>query len=154
MSVHGISSTKGFYFYFFAIFSDYIVDYLLCQVVTPRIFSLVCFRLLPACKDEAFANKLNHDLLNAVNSTGKAFISHTVSSLVTSHFDLITIVPNLALPQDVKISIIFGQNTGLIRKIRITFCGRSSIDRRETCKCGMDHSARESLCLVRNHPIR
>ncbi|XP_024018421.1 tyrosine decarboxylase 1 isoform X2 [Morus notabilis] len=50
------------------------------EIVTPRIFSLVCFRLLPACKDEALANKLNDDLLNAVNSTGKAFISHTVLS--------------------------------------------------------------------------
>ncbi|PON44393.1 Aromatic-L-amino-acid decarboxylase [Parasponia andersonii] len=50
------------------------------EIVTPRVFSLVCFRLLPASKDEALANKMNHDLLNDVNSTGKAFMSHTVLS--------------------------------------------------------------------------
>lgn len=51
------------------------------QIVTPRIFSLVCFRLLPPHNDETYATKLNHDLLDTVNSTGKIFVSHTVSSL-------------------------------------------------------------------------
>ncbi|XP_062079574.1 phenylacetaldehyde synthase-like isoform X2 [Humulus lupulus] len=50
------------------------------EMVTPRIFSLVCFRLLPSSKDEGLANKVNQELLNAVNSSGKAFISHTVLS--------------------------------------------------------------------------
>ncbi|TXG63911.1 hypothetical protein EZV62_010905 [Acer yangbiense] len=50
------------------------------QVVTPRIFSLVCFRLLPHHNNEDDGNKLNHDLLDAVNTTGKIFISHTVLS--------------------------------------------------------------------------
>lgn len=50
------------------------------EVVTPRIFSLVCFRLLPPHNDEDHGNKLNHNLLDAVNSTGKIFISHTVLS--------------------------------------------------------------------------
>ncbi|KAE8709363.1 Tyrosine decarboxylase 1 [Hibiscus syriacus] len=49
------------------------------EVVTPRIFSLVCFRLLPP-NDEDDGNKLNHDLLDAINSTGNVFISHTVLS--------------------------------------------------------------------------
>ncbi|KAG6787473.1 hypothetical protein POTOM_009113 [Populus tomentosa] len=49
-------------------------------VVTPRIFSLVCFRLLPPNNNEDHGNNLNHDLLDAVNSTGKIFISHTVLS--------------------------------------------------------------------------
>ena len=49
------------------------------QVVTPRIFSLVCFRLLPPRNNEDNGNKLNNDLLEAINSTGKIFISHTVS---------------------------------------------------------------------------
>ncbi|XP_015901180.3 phenylacetaldehyde synthase isoform X2 [Ziziphus jujuba] len=49
------------------------------EVVTPRKFSLVCFRLLPH-NDEACASKLNHDLLDIVNSTGKVYISHTVLS--------------------------------------------------------------------------
>lgn len=50
------------------------------EVVTPRIFSLVCFRLLPSQNKDDHGNKLNHDLLDAVNSTGKVFISHTVLS--------------------------------------------------------------------------
>ncbi|KAJ8747193.1 hypothetical protein K2173_010026 [Erythroxylum novogranatense] len=50
------------------------------EVVSPRIFSLVCFRLLPPDDNEDVGNKLNHDLLDAVNSTGRAFISHTVLS--------------------------------------------------------------------------
>jgi len=50
------------------------------QVVAPRKFSLVCFCLLPPHDKEDCANKLNNDLLHAVNSTGKLFISHTVLS--------------------------------------------------------------------------
>ncbi|KAG8641853.1 tyrosine decarboxylase 2 isoform X2 [Manihot esculenta] len=50
------------------------------EVVAPRLFSLVCFRLLPPDNDENHGNKLNHDLLDAANSTGKIFISHTVLS--------------------------------------------------------------------------
>uniref|UniRef100_A0AAU8CHY9 TDC n=1 Tax=Corchorus olitorius TaxID=93759 RepID=A0AAU8CHY9_9ROSI len=49
------------------------------EVVTPRLFSLVCFRLLPP-NNEHYCNELNHELLDAVNSTGKVFISHTVLS--------------------------------------------------------------------------
>ncbi|GAB4830111.1 Tyrosine decarboxylase 2 [Ancistrocladus abbreviatus] len=48
------------------------------EVVTPRTFTLVCFRLLPPENNEICGNKLNRDLLEAVNSTGKIFISHTV----------------------------------------------------------------------------
>ncbi|KAI4319509.1 hypothetical protein MLD38_033097 [Melastoma candidum] len=50
------------------------------EVVTPRIFSLVCFRLAPQNSDEDLRNQLNRGLLDAVNSTGKIFISHTVLS--------------------------------------------------------------------------
>ncbi|WCJ39557.1 Tyrosine decarboxylase [Euphorbia peplus] len=50
------------------------------EVVAPRIFSLVCFRLLPQNNNGNDANILNRDLLDAVNSTGKTFISHTVLS--------------------------------------------------------------------------
>ncbi|KAM7259049.1 hypothetical protein ACFE04_014790 [Oxalis oulophora] len=50
------------------------------QVVTPRIFSLVCFRLLSPENTEEEGNKLNRDLLENVNSSGKIFISHTVLS--------------------------------------------------------------------------
>ncbi|KAL8252742.1 hypothetical protein R6Q59_036435 [Mikania micrantha] len=50
------------------------------QIVATRTFSLVCFLLLPANKNEEHANKLNRDLLDAVNSSGQIFISHTVLS--------------------------------------------------------------------------
>ncbi|KAG8389141.1 hypothetical protein BUALT_Bualt02G0198300 [Buddleja alternifolia] len=50
------------------------------EVAAPRRFSLVCFRLLPNPNNEEFGNELNHELLEAVNSTGKLFISHTVLS--------------------------------------------------------------------------
>lgn len=50
------------------------------QVVAPRKFSLVCFHLMPPHSNEDLANKLNRDLLDAVNSSGKLFISHTVLS--------------------------------------------------------------------------
>ncbi|XLR26857.1 hypothetical protein S83_054757, partial [Arachis hypogaea] len=49
------------------------------KVVTPRTFSLVCFRLLPPANTED-TNKLNRDLLDSVNSTGSVFITHTVLS--------------------------------------------------------------------------
>ncbi|KAI3891694.1 hypothetical protein MKW92_046834 [Papaver armeniacum] len=50
------------------------------EIVVPCVFALVCFRLLPAHDDQDCGNKLNQDLLDSVNSTGKIFISHTVLS--------------------------------------------------------------------------
>ncbi|ONK70101.1 uncharacterized protein A4U43_C05F30270 [Asparagus officinalis] len=50
------------------------------EVVTPRTFSLVCFRLLPQPDHQDDGYKLNYDLLDAVNSSGKIFLSHTVLS--------------------------------------------------------------------------
>lgn len=50
------------------------------EVITPRIFSLVCFRIVPTDNDEKKCNSRNLELLEAVNSSGKLFISHTVST--------------------------------------------------------------------------
>ncbi|RVW53668.1 Tyrosine decarboxylase 1 [Vitis vinifera] len=50
------------------------------EIVAPRKFALVCFRLLPPHRNEDFSNKLNHNLLDTVNSTGKVYISHTALS--------------------------------------------------------------------------
>ncbi|URD79293.1 MYB family transcription factor [Musa troglodytarum] len=50
------------------------------EVVAPRTFSLVCFRLIPPPNDQDNGYKLNHGLLDAVNSSGKIFLSHTVLS--------------------------------------------------------------------------
>lgn len=50
------------------------------EVAAPRRFSLVCFRLLCAENNVERANQLNRELLEAVNSSGKLFISHTALS--------------------------------------------------------------------------
>ncbi|KAJ0967391.1 hypothetical protein J5N97_024308 [Dioscorea zingiberensis] len=50
------------------------------EVVAPRTFSLVCFRLVPPEGDQDNGYKLNYNLLDAVNTSGKIFISHTVLS--------------------------------------------------------------------------
>ncbi|KAL5059781.1 hypothetical protein RYX36_031385 [Vicia faba] len=50
------------------------------KVVAPRTFTLVCFRLLPPPNSKDNGNKLNHDLIDLVNSTGSVFITHTVLS--------------------------------------------------------------------------
>ncbi|KAJ6833589.1 tyrosine decarboxylase 1 [Iris pallida] len=50
------------------------------EVVAPRTFSLVCFRLLPPPNHEDEGYKLNYSLLDAVNSSGELFLSHTVLS--------------------------------------------------------------------------
>ncbi|XVF45990.1 hypothetical protein PTKIN_Ptkin02bG0252200 [Pterospermum kingtungense] len=62
------------------------------EVVVPRNFAMVCFRLLPPTKigynksdhrtrvvdDEEYANKLNKTLLESVNSSGQVYMTHTV----------------------------------------------------------------------------
>eukprot|EP00268_Persea_americana_P063136 TRINITY_DN8154_c0_g1_i20.p1 TRINITY_DN8154_c0_g1~~TRINITY_DN8154_c0_g1_i20.p1 ORF type:complete len:493 (-),score=95.90 TRINITY_DN8154_c0_g1_i20:573-2051(-) len=50
------------------------------EVVVPRTFSLVCFRLLPRPDGQDNGYKLNYNLMDTVNSSGKIFISHTVLS--------------------------------------------------------------------------
>ncbi|CAA0367259.1 unnamed protein product [Arabidopsis thaliana] len=50
------------------------------EIVTPRIFALVCFRLVPVKDEEKKCNNRNRELLDAVNSSGKLFMSHTALS--------------------------------------------------------------------------
>uniref|UniRef100_A0A453G827 Tyrosine decarboxylase 1 n=1 Tax=Aegilops tauschii subsp. strangulata TaxID=200361 RepID=A0A453G827_AEGTS len=50
------------------------------EVVTPRNFSLVCFRLLPPTSEDDNGRNLNYSLMDTCNSSGKIFISHTVLS--------------------------------------------------------------------------
>ncbi|XP_019178236.1 PREDICTED: tyrosine decarboxylase 1 [Ipomoea nil] len=61
-------------------FEEFVSEDSRFEVVAHRKFSLVCFRLRPPQNDEDLANKLNRNLLDAVNSSGKIFISHTVLS--------------------------------------------------------------------------
>nr|GEU43381.1 tyrosine decarboxylase 1 [Tanacetum cinerariifolium] len=62
------------------IFEDLVAQDPRFEIVATRTFSLVCFRFLPANKNEEYVNKVNRDLLDVVNSSGKMFISHTVLS--------------------------------------------------------------------------
>ncbi|KAK3153654.1 hypothetical protein QOZ80_2BG0179110 [Eleusine coracana subsp. coracana] len=50
------------------------------EVVAPRKFSLVCFRLIrpPGFPDDGDVNDVNRELLAAVNATGRAFMTHFV----------------------------------------------------------------------------
>ncbi|KAK1679420.1 hypothetical protein QYE76_040268 [Lolium multiflorum] len=50
------------------------------EVVTPRNFSLVCFRLLPPTFEDDNGRNINYSLMETSNSSGKIFISHTVLS--------------------------------------------------------------------------
>lgn len=48
------------------------------EMVTPRTLNLLCFRFKPdGINDNEILNQLNEKLLQAVNATGKMFISHT-----------------------------------------------------------------------------
>ncbi|TKW02490.1 hypothetical protein SEVIR_8G246844v4 [Setaria viridis] len=48
------------------------------EVVVPRNFSLVCFRLRPRFMADKAVEALNRDLLAAVNASGRAFMTHFV----------------------------------------------------------------------------
>lgn len=47
------------------------------EVVAPVPFSVVCFRYAPAGRDEAALDRINAAVLDRVNSSGEAFLSHT-----------------------------------------------------------------------------
>ncbi|KAK2974665.1 hypothetical protein RJ640_030273 [Escallonia rubra] len=50
------------------------------EIVVPRLFSLVCFRLKPVngC-DPSYTDLLNRKLLDRVNSTGQIYMTHTIA---------------------------------------------------------------------------
>ncbi|XP_027349843.1 tyrosine decarboxylase 1 isoform X2 [Abrus precatorius] len=52
------------------------------EVIAPRTFSLVCFRLLPPLNSEDHGNKLNHDLLDSVLS-GQYILRFAVGAPLT-----------------------------------------------------------------------
>jgi aromatic-L-amino-acid decarboxylase len=48
------------------------------EILAPRLFNLLCFRYNPDGNlDEDQLNRLNEELLNAMNQTGRIYISHT-----------------------------------------------------------------------------
>ena len=131
------------------------------QIVAPRKFSLVCFRLLSPQSDEDCANKLNRDLLDAANSTGKIYISHTVCS---TSFYIFFLHQDLAwwfylcfttycmrseeysfylyfVPLRSHWSVISKNNAGFVKQIHIALRSWSSTDRRKTCSWCLEGSA-------------
>ncbi|KAK8638070.1 hypothetical protein V6N13_136512 [Hibiscus sabdariffa] len=48
------------------------------EMVVPRKFALVCFRLRPRAEEEDQGRELNSKLVEAINSSGRAFVSHAV----------------------------------------------------------------------------
>ncbi|XP_024514926.1 tyrosine decarboxylase 1 isoform X2 [Selaginella moellendorffii] len=50
------------------------------QLLVPRTFGLICFRLKPESDDPDNGRTLNSTLLEALNSSGRMFITHTVLS--------------------------------------------------------------------------
>ncbi|KAK8545502.1 hypothetical protein V6N13_066781 [Hibiscus sabdariffa] len=49
------------------------------EMVVPRKFALVCFRLKPKAEEEDEGRELNRKLVEAINSSGRAFMSHAVA---------------------------------------------------------------------------
>lgn len=47
------------------------------EIMAPTPFSTVCFRFYPKGKSEQELNKLNEELLDKINQSGKIFLSHT-----------------------------------------------------------------------------
>ena len=47
------------------------------EIMAPHPFSLVCFRYAPVGLDDAQLNALNQKIMDTVNATGEAFLSHT-----------------------------------------------------------------------------
>lgn len=47
------------------------------ELLAPTHFSLVCFRLNPDHKSEEELDRLNSELLNRINSAGRAYLTHT-----------------------------------------------------------------------------
>ena len=59
------------------IFASWVEDEPDWEVMAPHPLSVVCFRFAPRGRDAATFDALNAELLDAVNATGKLFISHT-----------------------------------------------------------------------------
>ncbi|CAH8295412.1 unnamed protein product [Eruca vesicaria subsp. sativa] len=107
------------------------------EVITPRIFSLVCFRMVPVDNDEKKCNDRNRELLEAVNSSGKLFIIHTVST--NNSLSLSFFCSSFILVGNVLIYIYrFASETGSLGENLFTFFHRSAIDRGEAHKRGME----------------
>ncbi|MBN2175342.1 MAG: aminotransferase class I/II-fold pyridoxal phosphate-dependent enzyme [Bacteroidales bacterium] len=59
-------------------FESKIIESVYFEMLAPRTLNLVCFRFkLPHIQDETILNQINEKLLNAINSTGKIYLTHT-----------------------------------------------------------------------------
>ncbi|KAK1420306.1 hypothetical protein QVD17_21804 [Tagetes erecta] len=48
------------------------------EIVVPRYFSVVCFRVSPCVIGEGDANEFNKKVLQSVNATGRVYMTHSI----------------------------------------------------------------------------
>ncbi len=75
--VDGLSARIKFHIEIAKEFAEWIDKHKDFERLAPVPFSTVCFRYNPGNKSEEELNKLNEKLLEAINSSGKIFLSHT-----------------------------------------------------------------------------
>lgn len=109
------------------------------QVAAPRRFSLVCFRLLSARNNVERANQVNRELLEAVNSTGKLFISHTVCLNYPLHHQ------EMSLCKLTSYFWFWNKCLGPITQVCIAVCCGGAIDWREACGWSLEDFTRKGF---------
>ena len=75
--VEGISNRLREHIAWAKEFSDWISESKDFELMAPVPFSTVCFRYNPGTKSEDDLNKINEQLLEEINASGKLFLSHT-----------------------------------------------------------------------------
>ncbi len=75
--LEGIKSVVQKHLNFTKLFTSYIENDADFELLSPVRFNLVCFRFKPRNCSEDELNTINENLLNDINKTGKAFITHT-----------------------------------------------------------------------------
>ncbi len=75
--VDGLANRIKNHIYLAKELSSWIEDENEFEIMAPTPFSTVCFRFNPKGKSEQELNKLNEELLEKINQSGKIFLSHT-----------------------------------------------------------------------------
>eukprot|EP01018_Ginkgo_biloba_P016417 Gb_29511 [translate_table: standard] len=90
LRLYGLSNLRSYirnHIHLAKLFEELVRKDIRFEVMAPRIFALVCFRLLPLPTDPDNGHTLNSYLLDAVNKTGHIYLSHTVlSGMYTMRF--------------------------------------------------------------------
>ncbi|GLJ38850.1 hypothetical protein SUGI_0791750 [Cryptomeria japonica] len=83
LRLYGISQLQTYIRYQISLaqhFENLVVEDKRFEVMAPRTFALVCFRILPIGDDRDNGHSLNSQLLDVVNESGHMYLSHTVLS--------------------------------------------------------------------------